>query len=570
MKLKIALLKILLAIDYIFICLLFGIEFHGIIDDKLMFCIIILSLIIGLGAIVTCYIEILIWSYKAKKLKQQQLEEEQEEIVEEIEEPKQEYEIIEPYMNVTDIDALEDDFDLEEHGVFEIDMPCNRYICHLGYYNFDYNFPNESVKMEIILEEELKEELNKEIIEQEELEMIIEKLQNLILDRLDKIDGRLEKIENKVGSIDDTTKETNENIKESSENVSTKLTNIENKAQEISDKIDNLTILNVVPEAIEEPEIVEEPEVIEEQEEIEELEEVEEAEEENEEDDNEEDEEEDEEESTEEESSQAKKMTKKKTFEVRLRLSPEKVKEFFSAITNLYGKYGIKGRMTKTKMLFNKKGVCYGKMSFSSKTLRIHLPLDVEAFDVGVYKQKDLGSVKAYATVPFTCKLKTGKLVKLLLVEIEKILTDAELPIKKRYKEVNYVEAFENNVSHIAKTGYEKYIKDEYTLEEVEALHDDVTEDLLEKEEIEENPNKKVIVATISLDELENKFEGEKVNLTTLKTQNLCRINANYLIITTGEKLSKKLEVIANEFDSNAVKMICLTGGRAVAKVTKK
>jgi hypothetical protein len=72
-------------------------------------------------------------------------------------------------------------------------------------------------------------------------------------------------------------------------------------------------------------------------------------------------------------------------------------------------------------------------MTVRGKTLKLHLALDVNAFDKKVFSQKDMASVKAYTDVPFTVKVKSnrGKNNALKLVDALMVENECEVDPKK-------------------------------------------------------------------------------------------------------------------------------------------
>jgi hypothetical protein len=73
---------------------------------------------------------------------------------------------------------------------------------------------------------------------------------------------------------------------------------------------------------------------------------------------------------------------------------------------------------------------------------------------------------------------------------------------------------------------------------------------------------------TISLDVIEKEFlDGNRVTLEKLKKKGLMSDDCNGYCITAGERLSKPLYVVADDISPAAVKMIVLTGGRAIKLV---
>jgi hypothetical protein len=72
-------------------------------------------------------------------------------------------------------------------------------------------------------------------------------------------------------------------------------------------------------------------------------------------------------------------------------------------------------------------------------------------------------------------------------------------------------------------------------------------------------------IATISLDVLDKNFlDGQKVTLEKLIKKGLVPDDSDGYSITAGSRLTKPLYILADEYSYAAVKMIVLTGGRAI------
>ena len=74
----------------------------------------------------------------------------------------------------------------------------------------------------------------------------------------------------------------------------------------------------------------------------------------------------------------------------------------------------------------------------------------------------------------------------------------------------------------------------------------------------------KPVVATISVDDILANFEeGSVVDIESVISKKMCPADCNYLSVVEGQRLNKKYRVFANEYNPDAVKMICLAGGEA-------
>ena len=115
----------------------------------------------------------------------------------------------------------------------------------------------------------------------------------------------------------------------------------------------------------------------------------------------------------------------------------------------------------------------------------------------------------------------------------------------------------------------EELIRETITIEEAhEAISDDVAmhliaiePEILEAREKKKYSNKNII----NVDTLSKNFEnGELVNLEKMKEKQLVPANTDFVKVLARGMLDKHLTVEAQDYSADAVKMIVLTGGKAI------
>lgn len=98
---------------------------------------------------------------------------------------------------------------------------------------------------------------------------------------------------------------------------------------------------------------------------------------------------------------------------------------------------------------------------------------------------------------------------------------------------------------------------------DADALTDEDAAHVIEKRETERLETENF--ATVKLDKIDECFaDGQRVTLDALKRKGIVGAECNGYCVTGGNRLTKPLIVAANEFSTVAVKMIVLTGGRAI------
>ena len=79
------------------------------------------------------------------------------------------------------------------------------------------------------------------------------------------------------------------------------------------------------------------------------------------------------------------------------------------------------------------------KITYRGKTMKLHLALDINAFDEKVYFQKDMSDVKSYVEVPFTVKVKSDRGLKKAFELIEALTSKLGIEQKSRFEEVDAI-----------------------------------------------------------------------------------------------------------------------------------
>ena len=127
-------------------------------------------------------------------------------------------------------------------------------------------------------------------------------------------------------------------------------------------------------------------------------------------------------------------------FKEKLLGSEEKIQGYYD---ELYNKFIS---LRKMHARVSAKGVSFrlgrdlvAKITYRGKTMKLHLALDIDAFDEKIYFQKDMSEVKAYQEVPFTVKVKSDRALKKALELIDALIAKFEIQEKSRFERVDAV-----------------------------------------------------------------------------------------------------------------------------------
>ena len=274
----------------------------------------------------------------------------------------------------------------------------------------------------------------------------------------------------------------------------------------------------------------------------------------------------------------------RKSFEAKLILSEDRVKDYYSRVKNELLRYKkVKSRISWDNETFRLGRTVLAKFGIGGKTLTLYLALSPEAFRESKYFFTDKSDQKKYVACPMAVHVKSERGVKYakeLIAEMMKAYeTERQDKAEKDYKMpaetfgmllqrglIKEVVVKQGTDGEKRAADIRSFIKNGITVNEANReMSDEVASTLLLKKEVAQADGKKDIV---NLGELAKRFEsGQKVTLAELKEQGLVSKTAGQVKVLAGGVLDKTLFVEANEFSLEAVKMLVLTGGQAIRLV---
>ncbi len=252
------------------------------------------------------------------------------------------------------------------------------------------------------------------------------------------------------------------------------------------------------------------------------------------------------------------------SFEMKMRLADDDIKSFYSEIKNELLSYGIKNRISRFRENFNKGRNQIARFAINGKTLVLYLAIDPDSLDESYYHHKSCLDKKGAQDVPTMLKIRSKVAVKKAKQLIELICESLVIKKKPKYEPEDFASQFSlDGYTTVECKGLDYLVVGDIDLGQAMQLPDGLASQLIEVVEGDEavfNP----ITATVSVDALMENFEdGDVVDIEAVRAKGLCDADCNYLEIVEGQRLNKKLRVFANEYNPDAVKMICIAGGEA-------
>ncbi|MGN0797917.1 MAG: hypothetical protein ACI4M5_06870 [Christensenellales bacterium] len=254
----------------------------------------------------------------------------------------------------------------------------------------------------------------------------------------------------------------------------------------------------------------------------------------------------------------------KLSFEMKLRLADDNIKSFYSELKNELLSYGIKNRISRFRENFNKGRNQIARFTINGKTLVLYLAIDPASLDESYYHHKDCSDKKGAVDVPTMLKIRSKVAVKKAKALIEMICEGLVIKKKKGYEPENFADEFSlDGYTTVECKGLDYLVVGDLDLGQAMQLPDSLASQLIEVVEGDEAILKPV-TATISVDDILANFEeGSVVDIESVISKKMCPADCNYLSVVEGQRLNKKYRVFANEYNPDAVKMICLAGGEA-------
>lgn len=272
-----------------------------------------------------------------------------------------------------------------------------------------------------------------------------------------------------------------------------------------------------------------------------------------------------------------------KSFLAKLIQSDDETKRYYSQLKNRLLSYeGVKSRISWKWESFRSGRKTLAKLRLRGKTLSLCLALNAEDYADSKYKVESFAQIKAYADTPCAYRIKNDRRLNYGKELIAALMGQNGIE-EKPAEEIDYVENYPyETTEELIERKLIKELTDEesqsgtafkpsefrqsVTVREVDSLmRDEVAEHLVESGGGVSDKTKQGIV---NIDVLSQHFEsGETVTLEEIKKRvKGFNQKTTYIKVLARGTLDKALTVEADSFSIQAVKMIVLTGGRAIKK----
>ncbi len=272
-----------------------------------------------------------------------------------------------------------------------------------------------------------------------------------------------------------------------------------------------------------------------------------------------------------------------KSFTAKLMQSSDETKQFYAEVANCLLSYKkVNGRISWAYSSFNRGRTKLAKLVIRGKSLNLYLALDPSTVDKK-YHVLDVSHVRKYAAVPCRLRIKSARAVKYAKELIAQACGNLDILVNPKFtptvQAADYpydttenliiaklikVNALNGEIipeEHIVAGGFT--LRESVSVDEAhELITDETAATLVENRRTAPVSGKKYIV---NIDVLSGNFNaGDVVDIEALKRKKLVPRKEKAIKVLARGVLNKPLIVKANDFSNDAIKMIVLTGGKAI------
>lgn len=250
----------------------------------------------------------------------------------------------------------------------------------------------------------------------------------------------------------------------------------------------------------------------------------------------------------------------------RLCRADENIKQYYSELKNCIMSYkGVHCRMSKKFETFTIGRFVIGKMTVRGQVLKLYLALLSDSLE-NKYYVSDVGGKGTYNKTPTMHNVKSKRGCKYGIELITDIMEGLEIEKNPKYEPHDYAADYPSEDLEKMKEGIRHLMQESITVESCEVIGDDEAIDYLVVEKNKAHTINKFLPINkyvIFLGDINDMYaDGDTVTVESLIEKGALPEEENiFLEIRGSGTLSHKLHVEAHSFDMTAVKMILLTDG---------
>ncbi|MDE7372797.1 MAG: uL15 family ribosomal protein, partial [Clostridia bacterium] len=257
-------------------------------------------------------------------------------------------------------------------------------------------------------------------------------------------------------------------------------------------------------------------------------------------------------------------------FRMRLKQSSDQNREWYTAIKNLFcSQKGVTYRVCKRVEKIRYQGNVIAVIGIAKRSIKLWLALKPYEYDARRYHHKDVSDKPRFVDVPLYVRIGSDRALTRAEELILALFQEQAMEARKRYNDRDIQELIFTLKYNklLTKKNYKQMLTEVMHVHDCNVLDNEMAEKCIESKNVDFIDDS--VIETVKLDDIDAKFlDGNRVTLDRLRKVGLVSEQCTGYTVTAGQRLTKPLIIVANDFTMKAIKMIALTGGRVV-RLTK-
>ncbi|MCM1306451.1 MAG: uL15 family ribosomal protein [Firmicutes bacterium] len=253
-------------------------------------------------------------------------------------------------------------------------------------------------------------------------------------------------------------------------------------------------------------------------------------------------------------------------FRMRLKESSEKNREWYAAIKNLFcSQKGVTYRVCKRVEKIRYQGQVIGVIGIAKRSIKLWLALKPYEYDARRYHHKDVSDKPRFVDVPLYVRVGSDRALTRAQELILALFQDFNMEERKRYtyRDIQELIFTLKHNKLLTNKQYKQNLCEVMHVHDCDVLDDETAEKCIETKNVDFIDDS--VIEMVKLDDIDANFQdGNRVTLEKLRKLGLVSEDCTGYTVTADKRLTKPLIIVANDFTLTAVKLIVLTGGRAI------
>ena len=253
-------------------------------------------------------------------------------------------------------------------------------------------------------------------------------------------------------------------------------------------------------------------------------------------------------------------------FRMRLKESSEKNREWYAAIKNLFcSQKGVTYRVCKRVEKIRHQGQVIAVIGIAKRSIKLWLALKPYEYDARRYHHRDVSDKPRFVDVPLYVRVGSDRALTRAQELILALFQEQAMEARKRYNDRSIQELiFTLKHNRLLTNKQNKQLLCEVMhVHDCDVLDNETAEKCIETKNVDFIDDS--VIEAVKLDDIDANFQdGNRVTLDKLRKAGLVSEECTGYTVTAGQRLTKPLIIVANDFTMEAIKMIVLTGGRVI------